>query len=102
MSLEDKHAYWQRVISEWELSKLSQPVFCKEHDINYTQFCTWRYKFNKAKKSQSGQFIPVKVSKEVEKSTIKALSVCLPEGVTLTIDDESQIIMVANLLKALR
>lgn len=103
MTLEDKQAYWQRMISEWELSKLSQPVFCKEHDINYTQFCTWRYKFNKIKNPQSGEFIPVKVSKEIAKpTTIKALNVCLPEGITLSIDDESQISMAAKLLKALR
>jgi len=102
MKADDKSNYWTKIILDWERSELSQPAFCKERDISYAKFCYWRYELKKKKKQQSGHFKPVKVilpSPTIQKS---ALSIELASGVALKLEDESQVELVAKLLKALQ
>ena len=102
MTPTERRAHWKGIISDWESSKLSQPAFCKERDIVYSQFCYWRYELNKTKRHDPGQFIPLSLNKQSQQPSAKSLTVCLPEGISIKIHDESQLSLAAKLLRALR
>jgi len=102
MSLEEKRRYWQEVIAAWESSELSQPSFCREHNLSYSQFCYWRHEFNKEKKQEAGHFIPLQLEPQEALAEIKPLSISLSDEVKIEVSHESQLPLVAHLLKVLR
>lgn len=40
----EQQAHWQRWITRWQASGLSQAAFCDTHDLVYHQFTYWRRK----------------------------------------------------------
>ena len=102
MSLEEKRRYWQDVMTAWESSELSQPSFCREHNISYSQFCYWRHELNKEKKRETGHFVPLQLEHQEVVAEIRPLNISLSDGVTIEVSHESQLPLVAHLLKVLR
>lgn len=102
MKAADKVSYWRKMISDWEQSDLSQPDFCKKHDISYVQFGYWRTKFNKRQRVEPNKFIPIKVNTEIVTSGKSILTLNIAPHVSLTVNHEAQIDLAAKLLKALQ
>lgn len=95
-----KKEHWIKLVTDWETSGVSQRAFCKSHNIDYSQFCYWRYEFNKAKKKKLGTFVPVKVERSPKKT--EPLTVSLGCKLSIIIEDESHVALAAKLVKALR
>jgi hypothetical protein len=45
---------WRDLISQWQISGESAPVFCSRRNIGYSTFCKWRNQLNNAGQNQRG------------------------------------------------
>lgn len=83
-SNEKSEVYWQSLSNEWKQSGLSQPEFCKQKNIRYSQFTTWRTKFLKKAGLSRSQLKPVRLKSASPQSSI-GLQINFPNGVILQI-----------------
>lgn len=51
----EKRARWQRIVSEWEQSGLSQAAFCREQGLSIPLFYYWRRRVKELAVGSSGQ-----------------------------------------------
>jgi len=92
--------FWLEQVKVADLSGLSGATFCKQHDLNYSQFMYWRQKCRK-------QAIPMSDSKpsgfvKVMPSCFESsssLSVSLPNGVVVQGIDSLNLPLVRPLLE---
>ncbi|WP_299197178.1 hypothetical protein [uncultured Amphritea sp.] len=77
MTTEQKRTFWQKHIDGWQQSGLSQPEYCKQHDLKLANFGYWRTRLSKPKRSN--KFIPVDLGPNVQ------ARVSLPNGVRLEV-----------------
>jgi hypothetical protein len=55
MSTKDERAaLWSSRIAEQRASGLSQPAFCRERNISFSTFCSWRSRLNKKSAVDAG------------------------------------------------
>ena len=59
MTQEEQCQYWHEMVEEFSATELSAKEFCRQWELNYTEFLRWRKKFQ---------------SNDVEKPTAEGLS----------------------------
>ena len=59
MTQEEQYQYWQEMVEEFSGTELSAKEFCRQWELNYTEFLRWRKKFQ---------------SKDVDKPALEDLS----------------------------
>jgi hypothetical protein len=79
MTPEHKQSYWQAKINDWQQTDLTQPAYCKQHDLSYSQFCYWRNRINRGEKP-TRKLIPINLAPP---ST--PVSLILPSGIKLEV-----------------
>lgn len=77
MTTEQKRTFWQNHIHGWQQSGLSQPKYCKQHDLKLANFGYWRTRLSKP--NRPNKLIPVDI-----KSTAQA-RLSLPSGIRLEV-----------------
>jgi hypothetical protein len=77
MTTEQKRTFWQKHIDGWQQSRLSQPAYCKQHDLKLANFGYWRTRLSKTQRSN--KFIPVDLGSNVQ------ARVSLPNGIRLEV-----------------
>jgi hypothetical protein len=92
--------FWLEQVKVADESGLSGVQFCKQHDLNYSQFMYWRQKSQKqsAQTSQNKASGFVKVTPSLLESP-SSLSVSLPSGVQIQGIDSGNLTLVRQLLE---
>jgi len=94
--------YWQRQVTAWSQSNLSQKSFCEQHELNYHRFGYWRRKF--LEQAQAGAdtrgsgFVAVQPA---QSAPVDGLSLTLPNGIVIQGVAQSNLPLVAQLLQQL-
>jgi hypothetical protein len=79
-----KEKFWDKHIALQNDSGLSQVAYCRNHNLNYDQFCYWK----RRKAPYSSKLLPIKMNKEV----IEQESLCtliLKNGCELKIHNQT-------------
>ena len=94
---------WRQHIEDWNASGLSQQAFCRDRALSYHQFHYWRKKLSPTSRleapSRSSALVPVRYQPQ---SPIGDLSVHLPNGLSVRGIASDNLVLVAQLLEALR
>lgn len=81
---DERRAYWEKRILEWEESGLSQTAFCVQKDIKYANFARWRrrVKSDNQKSSATPTLLPIKIRQAVEFSSERStfIQITLSKG----------------------
>lgn len=77
MTTEQKRTFWQTHIDGWQQSGLSQPAYCKQHDLKLANFGYWRTRLNKPERTK--KLIPV------ELTSVAQARLSLPNGIRLEV-----------------
>jgi len=98
--LSERATVWQRHLTAWKASGLSQRAYSRQHDINVSTFNNWIRKQRQgdspqSKSSLSG-FAPVVLS-----PSSSELVLTLPSGLEIRGIDEDTLNLVPRLLEAL-
>ena len=104
-----KKKYWQKQHNDWEASNLSQPDFCKQHELNYGQFQYWRKKFkNKSTQTKKTEQKFASVMLPQSNKTVSAaqpngeLEINLPSGCTIKINQHTSKALLEMSLEVLK
>ena len=85
---------WSERISDWEVSRLSQSVFCKQHDLVYGTFVYWRSHLKelnaKLGQPESISFFPVTL--KPEKKTTLTLRINNQHCIELSADFDPELL----------
>lgn len=96
---EAKRAQWAALIQEQEASGLSRQAFCKERDLNFSNFSYYQTRLRKPEQPKStGAFSPVKVKNAFGKQEIQLL---LPNGFQCTFPADLEMSQIKDLVRAL-
>ena len=65
--IEDKAAHWQHHIEQWQLSGLTQAVYCQQHGLSLASMGYWRTRLKKTQAIVDNpevavSFVPVQLS----------------------------------------
>ncbi|MGO3346663.1 MAG: IS66 family insertion sequence element accessory protein TnpA [Marinomonas sp.] len=92
--------FWLEQVKAADVSGLSGATFCKQHDLNYSQFMYWRQKCQKQSALMPDGKVPgfVKVTPSRFESS-SSLSVSLPNGVVVQGIDSLNLPLVRQLLE---
>lgn len=72
LTRKEKPSYWQKQVSAWRASGLSQAQFCRDNNLKVRDFGYWKRKFSGS--SDSVRFVPL----QVKSSAIRpSSSLCL-------------------------
>ncbi|MCY4641085.1 MAG: hypothetical protein OXC41_00025 [Gammaproteobacteria bacterium] len=93
---------WLVRIQSWKESGLSQSAWCQKHDIRVSKFGYWKRKLetvSPAKPANKTGFVPVVSAQQpVSPNDKSGLTVALPNGVTLSGINESNLSLVKQLI----
>jgi hypothetical protein len=96
---------WQRIITQWQSSGLSQIEFCKAHQLNYKQFTYQHSKLKKPNgiKSSIPKLLPVNLISDYHstRSEDNAFLLYLPNGVKLSIPINTKLEVIKFMLDCL-
>ncbi|STX57432.1 Uncharacterised protein [Legionella israelensis] len=90
-----RREFWQSHNDSWEVSGLTQAVYCEQQGISHSAFCYWRGRLRpKASKAQrtSPHFLAVKSAVEPTSANTPyepAIQLMLPNGVRLGISGQT-------------
>ena len=62
-TFQEKRAYWQSKIQEWDNGDLSQPDFCKQNNLSFSTFQYWRGLL-KQQRTKPVEFKPITVKEQ--------------------------------------
>lgn len=62
MTSNQKKDVWQQHIQDWSKSKLSQKVYCQQHNISFASFGYWRTRLNRLQKPDN-KLVPVTLTR---------------------------------------
>ena len=83
---EQRIKYWHNHYTAYLESGLTQRDYCKQNEIGYYSFNTWKRKFEKSKNDTSLQKIPFKIS-EKNLSSYSQLEIIFPGDIRLLVPD---------------
>lgn len=96
---DEKRAQWAALIQEQETSGLSRQAFCKERDLNFSNFSYYQNRLRKQEQSKLiGVFSPVKVKSSFSKQEIQLL---LPNGFQCTFPADLEMLQIKDLIRTL-
>lgn len=94
---------WQHHIDVWQTTQLSQAQYCRNHDLDQSQFSYWKRKFNRVNsvtKSVTSKFILAQVQTITEQVS-SSLTLTLPSGAQLEGIDEHNVHVAAKLIECM-
>ena len=103
----NRRAFWQRHVSRWRASELSKATYCQQHTLTYHQMVYWCRKVELADvpEAPSRGFIAVNVSTSATSISNhaghSALSLRLPNGVTIEGINDDSVALVGKLIAQL-
>ncbi len=86
---EERRQYWHSHISNFIASKKTQKQYCKDNDISYTKFKSWRYKF-------SNEFPP-----DAEHPKVKQKRAQLSNTIAIPIEPKTSTFAAVNIIDML-
>lgn len=105
MNNNERAAHWQQQIDQWQESGLSGAQFCKQHELELSQFYYWSKKYSlkrsgaeQDKKAMTG-FATVLVTDE--QAYKEGLCFTLPNGCTIEGITHSNVSLIGTLLAQL-
>lgn len=102
MTSQDRKQFWQQHIDAWQASDLSGAAFCKQRDLNYTQFNYWRKKFQVAEAVENpAGFAQVRQLAASPNYLSDGLCVHLPSGISFSGINIGNLDVVVALLRRL-
>ena len=69
--IKDKARYWQQHMEAWQVSDLTQPVYCQQHAISLAAFGYWRTRLKKFEVHDDAtpvNFFPVRLKQDNQDS----------------------------------
>ncbi len=93
---EEQKKAWQRLVTQWRASGLSQHAFALEHGVSQKQISYWSRRF--AAVQASPGFVPVRLSSAVVPG---AISLHSAHGWTLTLPSDVPASWLAEMMRAL-
>ena len=96
----NREAFWQRHVTQWRNSGLSKMAYCQQYALTYHQMVYWSKKQEPCVDSETATdgFVALSVCADGVDS---ALSVRLPNGLTIQGIDERSVGLVGKLLAQL-
>ena len=95
-------AEWLERIQSWQQSGLSQSAWCQQNDISVSKFGYWKRKLGTvaaAKPAQNSAFVPVIPDQQpAEPGASNQLTIALPNGVTVSGINETNLLLVKQLI----
>lgn len=59
---DEKSEYWGKQVDLWKASGLTQPQFCKQHELTLSTFTYWRSRiYRQTRAKQNKQLLPLKL-----------------------------------------
>ncbi len=95
---EERRAYWQAQVEQWQRSGLSKQAYCREHGLTAASLYRWCAKLDDGKKAKPG-FIPLRLSGVVANGF--ALELTLGDGRVVRIGSDADPVWVAQLVREL-
>ena len=95
--------HWQHHIDAWQQSGGSQAQYCRQHELDQSQFSYWKRKLittNEAKPVRPSRFAVAQLAVMPEPAS--SLSISLPNGIVLGGIDAMNASVAAQLLEYLR
>lgn len=106
--------YWEGIIEQYKLSGLSQPAFCKEHELSYNQFQYRWYLHNRINKKKvrpldkkvcvsDFESVTLSISEQMlpKDTYVSELMIYLPNGINCAVKIDCRTNGFATLLKQL-
>jgi hypothetical protein len=79
-----KAEYWQRVLDEQRLSKLSVAAFCAQNSISVPSFYQWRKKLQPPQPSvASHSLVPVRIVQNATPVSEQSIQIMTPSGFSI-------------------
>ena len=79
-----KAEYWQRVLDEQRLSKLSVAAFCSQNSISVPSFYQWRKKLQPPQPSVTSQsLVPVRIVPTAKPASEQSIQIMTPSGFSI-------------------
>lgn len=102
MKSKERQQFWRQHIETWQASGLSGAAFCKQYDLNYSQFNYWRKKLQtgKAVEKPAG-FAQVTQLAVLPSRLNDGLNIHLPCGIRFTGVNTGNIDVVLAILRQL-
>jgi hypothetical protein len=95
----DKRSYYEKHVTAWEQSDLTQKEYCIQANIAYGSFKDWRSKLEKSQ-VQKPNFVETKaIGSEKASSNTLVLQISLPNGARIGISAQASPSMVEQVLK---
>lgn len=104
MTKTERRKMWEERVSAYQASGLTQPNWCKEHDINVHQLRYWLKKFRSEKlfESSSPQWVPVKIDEIDNELDSFCESILVKVGAaSIEVKSGFDPVLLANVVKAL-
>lgn len=83
MSRQERRAYWQQQVADWDATDLSAAAFCRQRSLTYHQFLYWRQQLSLQEGSTAESVAGFTRVTQVEQSLSTELSVILPGGIRI-------------------
>ena len=87
---------WQERFNNWKKSGLSGKAWCKEHQVNYAQFCYWKRRLLQDHRLLQDTFI------EVKDSSVKAGIEIICDKVSIRLSKDFDSATLRDCLRVLR
>ena len=81
---EQKRKYWQEHFNTYLKSGLSQREYCRQNELGYCTFNTWKRSFEKLESGISLQKLPFEISGK-DSSFINQMEIILPGNIKLSV-----------------
>src|SRR5699024_4369769 len=83
MSREERQAYWQQQVADWDATDLSAAAFCRQRSLTYHQFVYLRQQLSQASVSSASGVSNITRVTQMEQHGSTELSVTLPGGIRI-------------------
>ena len=83
MSHQERQAFWQQQVAEWDATDLSAAAFCRQRSLTYHQFLYWRRQLSPQDNTVVDRAAGFTRVTQVEQHIDSDLSVILPGGIRI-------------------
>jgi hypothetical protein len=105
LQLTEKRRQWFEHVKRWESSGLSQRAYCREHGLHIGSFSEYKRQYSQYQllaKQDESNFKAVEISKPyVEQSHSFDITISLPNGIKLSIGDDTSSELAIKLTRVL-
>jgi hypothetical protein len=101
ISTHHKHSFWEHHLGRWQQSELSQPAYCRKHNLKPHQFYYWRRRLLKPAADVS--FLPLALPADPVRRA-PAVRILMPNGFAIELegrDEPAQLQQLVTMVAAL-